>query len=73
MIKRIYIVICLYIILLLLFFAYKPAMMFNSNGSIKQFNYEENDTSSSLMNIELVMSILAIFCYFIVLSIELII
>lgn len=71
MIKRIYIVIVLYIICLLLIFMFKPAMMFDGNGNLKHFNYEENDNSSSLLNIELVMSILAIFCYFVVVAAEL--
>lgn len=50
---------------------FKPAMMFDADGNIKHFNYEENDTSSSLLNIELVLTVLAIFCYFIVLAGEL--
>jgi Ca2+/Na+ antiporter len=72
MIKRIYTVITLYIICLFLIFWFKPAMMFDSDGNIKHFNYEENDQSSSLLNIELVLSVLAIFCYFVVLAAELI-
>lgn len=71
MIKRIYVVILLYITCLFLIFMFKPAMMFDAEGNLKHFNYEENDTSSSLLNIELVLSILAIFCYFAVLAAEL--
>lgn len=53
-------------------FFFKPAMMFDDDGIIKHFDYEQNDTSASLLNIEIVMCILAIMCYFIVISIELI-
>lgn len=72
MIKRIYIVVILYIICLLLTFLYKPAMMFDDNGNIKHFNYDESDTSGSLLNIEIVLCILAILCYFLVITFELI-
>lgn len=54
-------------------FLYKPAMMFDENGNIKHFNYEDSDTSGSLLNIEIVLCTLAIFCYFIVITLELII
>ena len=69
--KRMYVVILLYITCLLLIFMFKPAMMFDEDGNIKHFSYEEQDTSSSLLNIELVMCILAIFCYFVVVAAEL--
>ena len=48
-------------------------MMFDEDGNIKHFSYEDNDTSGSLLNIEIVLCILAIFCYFIVIALELII
>lgn len=73
MVKRMHIVILLYVICLFLIFLYKPAMMFNQNGNIKHFDYEYNNTSGSLLNIELVLCIFAIICYFIVLALELVI
>lgn len=71
--KRIYFVILLYVICLFAIFNFKPAMMFDGNGNIKHFNYDESDSSGSLMNVEIVLCFLAIFCYFIVISIELLI
>lgn len=71
--KRIHSVIMLYIICILLIFYFKPALMFDEKGSIKHFDYEQNDTSASLLNIEIVMCILAIMCYFFVIAAELII
>lgn len=73
MVKRIQIVIVLYIICILLIFINKPALMFDAKGDIKHFNYDENDPSATLMNVEIVNCVLAIFCYFIVISVELII
>jgi len=72
MISRKYIVILLYICCVLLIFYFKPAMMFDTIGNIKQFNYEENDKSSSLLNIELVLTVIALLCFFIILSMELV-
>lgn len=73
MIKRIHMVILLYILCLLLIFFFKPAMMFDDNGNIKHFDYEQNDSSASLLNIEIVLCVLAIMCYFAVIALELII
>lgn len=71
MISRFYTVIILYTIFLLLIFIFKPAMMFDARGHIKHFDYEEENISS-LLNIEIVAPILAILCYFIVISVEMI-
>ncbi len=71
--KRMYTVILLYILCVLLIFTFKPAMMFDLEGNIKHFGYQDNDTSASLLNIEIVLAILAIFCYFIVIAIELVV
>ena len=73
MAKRIQIVIILYIICLLLIFLNKPSMMFDANGEIKHFSYDDNDPSASLISVEIVLFIMAIFCYLIVIAIELII
>ena len=69
--KRIYFVILLYILCVILIFALKPAMMFDLEGNFKHFGYDEKDTSASLLNIEVVMIFMAIFCYFIVTAFEL--
>jgi len=55
-----------------LIFALKPAMMFDLEGNFKHFGYQHSDTNASLLNIEIVLAFLAIFCYFIVLALELI-
>jgi Ca2+/Na+ antiporter len=73
MVKRMHIVILLYVICLFLIFLYKPAMMFDQNGNIKHFDYENNNTSGSLLNIEIVLCTFAMICYFIVLALELMI
>lgn len=73
MLKRMHVVILLYVIILLLLFVFKPAMMFDDKGMLKHFNYDESDTTGSLLNIEIVLCVLAIFCYFIVISLELVI
>lgn len=72
MIHRIYLILVLYVICVLLLFVFKPAMLFDASGNLKHFNYDERDTKASLMNIEVVLFILAILCYFAVLVLELI-
>lgn len=67
--KRLFTVILLYIIILFIIFLSKPAMIFDANGNIKQFSYEDNNTSS-LLNMEVILCILAVFCYFIVIAFE---
>jgi hypothetical protein len=69
--KRTYIVITLYIIFLLLIFLIKPAMMFDESGNIKHFGYNDNDTSASLLNAEIILIFLALFSYFLVIALEL--
>lgn len=71
MFNRLYSVILLYIFLIMIIMFIKPAMLFDASGSIKEFDYDNNNLSSSLLNMEVVLSILAIFCYFIVISLEL--
>ncbi len=73
MIGRIYLAILLYIIILLSIFLLKPAMMFDAEGNIKHFNYDAKDTTGSLLNIEVVLVFLALFCYFVIIAIELMI
>lgn len=72
MISRIYLAILLYIAVLLLIFLIKPAMMFDQEGNIKHFNYDASDTSASLLNVEVVMTMLAILCYFVIIAMELV-
>lgn len=71
MVSKFSLALLLYVICLLLIFLFKPAMMFDAAGNFKHFGYEENDTSASLLNVEIVMIFLAIFCYFIVTAMEL--
>ena len=71
MVSKFVLALLLYVICLLLIFLFKPAMMFDAAGNFKHFGYDDKDTSASLLNIEIVMIFLAIFCYFIVTSMEL--
>ena len=57
----------------MLLFTYKPSMMFDINGNIKNFDYESNDSSGSLLSIMIVLPIIAIMCYFMVIIMELMI
>jgi len=47
-------------------------MVFDASSKLKRFNYDEGDTTSSLINIEVLLSVLAVICYFIVISVEMI-
>ncbi len=71
MLGRMPLAVLLYTICVLLVFMFKPAMMFDEKGNFKHFGYEETDTSASLINIEIVLITIAIFCYFVVIAIEL--
>jgi Ca2+/Na+ antiporter len=73
MLGRMPLAIVLYTICLLLIFLFKPSMMFDNNGNFKHFGYDETDRSASLLNVEIVLVMLAIFSYFVVLAMELIV
>ena len=73
MFSRITITVLIYITILLLIFYYKPAMMFGNDGNIKNFDYDTELISSSLMSIEVILPVIAIICYFLVIILELII
>jgi len=74
MFPRIQIVILFYILCVVLLYSFKPAMMFDSVGNIKVFGYNNkiDDNRNSLLNLEIALVVVAIFIYFIVLVIELI-
>jgi len=74
MFPRIQIVILIYILCVVLLYSFKPAMMFDSAGNIKAFGYDNkiDDNGYSLLNLEIALVVLAIFLYFIILVIELI-
>jgi hypothetical protein len=72
MISRFYLAILLYTAALLLIFVLKPAMIFDQEGNIKYFDYDASNTSASLLNIDLVLTFFAIFCYFVIIAIELV-
>jgi hypothetical protein len=46
-------------------------MMFDESGNIKHFGYNDNDTSASLLNAEIILIFLALFSYFLVIALEL--
>jgi hypothetical protein len=46
-------------------------MMFDINGNFKHFGYDEADNSASLLNADIVFIVLALFCYFMIIAIEL--
>ena len=71
MFSRITITILIYITTIMLLFLFKPSMMFDLNGNIKQFDYDTT-ISSSLLSIEVLLPIIAIICYFIVIALEII-
>tara|TARA_B100001540_G_scaffold308214_1_gene322557 strand:- start:5165 stop:5389 length:225 start_codon:yes stop_codon:yes gene_type:complete len=74
MYSRKYIIILIYIILILLLFIIRPSMMFDYNGNIKKFGYNnENENMTSLLSIEIIIPLLVIISYIIYLSIQLII
>ena len=74
MYSRKYIIIFIYIIILLLLFIIRPSMMFDYNGNIKKFGYNnENENITSLLSIEIIIPLLVIISYIIYLSIQLII
>tara|TARA_B000000437_G_scaffold219417_1_gene201397 strand:- start:7118 stop:7342 length:225 start_codon:yes stop_codon:yes gene_type:complete len=74
MYSRKYIIILIYIIILLLLFIIRPSMMFDYNGNIKKFGYNnENENITSLLSIEIIIPLLVIISYIIYLSIQLII
>jgi len=70
MYSRKYIIILIYLILLLLIFLFKPSMMFDINGEIKHFGYENN---YSLLSMEIILLILIIISYILYFIIELIV
>lgn len=70
MTSRIVYTILLYIVLVSLLIIAKPAMIFDANGNLKTFDYDNNSKSSSLINLEVILSVLSIFCYYIVISIQ---
>lgn len=70
--RRIYFVISLYIISILSLFIYKPAMLFDCNGELKYFDYDDTHDKATVFSMELVLGVLAVFCYLIVLSLELV-
>jgi len=70
MTSRIVYTILLYIVLVSLLIIIKPAMIFDANGNLKAFDYDNNSKSSSLINLEVILSVLSVFCYYIVISLQ---
>jgi hypothetical protein len=58
-----------FITILLIIYLVKPSLMFNKDGTIKEFGYTEE---KSIITIFIAIPIIAILCYIIVLSLELI-
>jgi len=73
MYSRKYIIILIFITLLLLIFLCKPSMMFDNEGNIKHFGYNNDNYITSLLSIEIILPILIIISYIIYMSIQLII
>ena len=72
MTSRILYTILLYIILVSLIIILKPAMIFDANSNLKTFDYDDISHSTSLINLEVILSVLAVFCYYIVISVQMI-
>lgn len=73
MYSRKYIIILIYIILVLTIFLFKPAMMFDNDGNIKHFGYNNETNLTSLLSIEIVLPLLIIISYILYLVLQLII
>jgi hypothetical protein len=73
MYSRKYIIILIYIILVLTIFLFKPSMMFDHDGNIKHFGYNNENNMSSLLSIEIVLPLLIIISYILYLVLQLII
>ncbi len=61
---NIFISIIFYILILALIYKFKPSMMFDLDGNIKRF-----DINSSIITLDIIAPILALFCYYITLII----
>lgn len=72
MFSRLFITILLYITLVFLIFIAKPSMMFDINGNLKHYDYN-NTSETSLLTIEIALPFLAILCYFVIIILEMII
>lgn len=69
---RKYIVILLYVICLILIFHYKPILIFDANGNIRNFDYEDkNEESGTLLSIDIVLTMIALLCFIVILALEL--
>lgn len=72
MISRKILTLLVYILLLSLLFVFQPSLMFDSNGNIKEFSIKNNDNTTTIISLTIVLPILAILCYFIVLIFQMI-
>jgi hypothetical protein len=72
MFSRLFLTILLYITLVFLIFIIKPSMMFDANGNLKHYDYN-NTSETSLLTIEIVLPFLALLCYFIIIILEMVI
>lgn len=72
MISRKVVTLLIYILLVGLIFVFQPAMMFDKDGNIKEFDYQIDGHHATLMPLTIVLPILAIICYFVVLIFEMI-
>jgi len=72
MFSRLFISIILYITLVILIFVIKPSMMFDIDGNLKHYDYN-NTCETSLLTIEIALPFLAIISYFIIIILEMII
>lgn len=70
---RKYIVILLYVLCVILIFHYKPILIFDANGNIRHFDYEDNsEQSGTLLSIDIVLTMIALLCFIVILALELI-
>lgn len=71
MFSRKLITIFLFITILLLIYLLKPSLMFDKDGTIKNFGYISEE-KTTLITIFIAIPIIAIICYILVLSFELV-
>lgn len=62
----------LYITVIIIFFVFEPAMMFDDAGKMKIFDYNMAE-NTSLLSLVILSPLIAIVCYFLIIVVEMVI
>ena len=73
MIMRKTLTVLLFIIMVILLFVFQPSMMFDKEGNLKNFDYTDEGSNTTLLPMILIVPFLALLCFLIVLLIEMVI